>query len=632
MLGFRKRLLAGLSLGMMLVSCGGRGKHETLRPDRTSNDAPGGKAPDSASLEAGSPVDTDAGAGGEVEQALVPGVAYEIVNRNSRKCLEVGGGSSADGAGVNQWQCLGTAHQRWELESDPGGGYRIMNLDSGKCLDVAAFSEADGGVIHQWTCTGETNQAWWIESAGSGYFTIRSVFSEKDMEIGGFGAANGATANQWTYLEGPNQEWIIRPAGAGADDSTLQVDFSRDQGPADHRYSGFLYSWWNGRTPPDWSLTDLLPQYWRVGYWGTWDAQYQNMVDAGVQQIQVIVSDAYRNRGDTVVGGYAHQPNWESRSFADIAEEIAILARDNGWDRLAFDIENEPDVFRANDWVSGPPDWYLNEWVPSVRRIRAVLPSAVIVGPSFYQYNEYTMGRFLARSKVDGVEPNVLSWHFLESSPRDLAANIAAARILMEEVGLDLPVSINEYVQINHCGNVDEPVLYLAQAARGGAESIMHSSWDDMGDGSTGDAPCFDCLLTIPDQGTRAVYHVYKFYSSMRGRMMGVTPADGGSGQGNFDGVASSDPTSRTARVLFAGGSGTLNLQFLNVSDSAAYLGSRVQAEVSSVATGDGRSVVDAPTLLTQGVHNVVDNRLSVTLEGLGTDQAYLVTLTPASE
>jgi len=31
---------------------------------------------------------------------------YRIINRNSEKCLDIAGASSADGANLNQWQCV----------------------------------------------------------------------------------------------------------------------------------------------------------------------------------------------------------------------------------------------------------------------------------------------------------------------------------------------------------------------------------------------------------------------------------------------------------------------------------------------------------------------------------------------
>ena len=412
---------------------------------------------------------------------------------------------------------------------------------------------------------------------------------------------------------------------------TLHIDMADGLGAATHRYSGFLYSWWTGKAPPAWGLKDLKPQTWRVGYWGTWDSEYPSMVGAGVQQVQIIVSDAYRNRGATLINGHSHDPSWESKSFVDIAAEIAAMVKSKGWSRAAFDIENEPDVFRADDWSAGPPAWYRDEYLPSVRKIREILPGAVIVGPSYFSYKEGNLRKFLAQARADGVLPSIFSFHFLEWNPRILQKTADAARAMMAGLGLDLPISINEVFEPGHCGFVQEAVLYLAQAERARLDSMMHASWDDMGDGSTGDNPCFDCLLTIPGQQTRPAYFVYAFYASMSGKMVGLTPADSGSGASGFDGLASSDPASKTARVLFGGDSGSARLVFSNLG-SASYLGDAVHVRVDTVSSGgNGHAPISGPGKQFEGDLPVASNALTVDLDNLAPDAAYLVTLTPVN-
>jgi hypothetical protein len=43
---------------------------------------------------------------------------YRIVNRNSEKCLDIAGASSADGANLNQWQCVANStNQMFTLQA-----------------------------------------------------------------------------------------------------------------------------------------------------------------------------------------------------------------------------------------------------------------------------------------------------------------------------------------------------------------------------------------------------------------------------------------------------------------------------------------------------------------------------------
>ncbi|MGW8352343.1 RICIN domain-containing protein [Streptomyces wedmorensis] len=84
---------------------------------------------------------------------------YWLANWNSAKCLEVGGWSTANGAGVNQWACHDGNNQKW-LGVPHGEGRLIYNAHSGKCLEVKGWSTANGAQIGQWDCHGGDNQVW----------------------------------------------------------------------------------------------------------------------------------------------------------------------------------------------------------------------------------------------------------------------------------------------------------------------------------------------------------------------------------------------------------------------------------------------------------------------------------------
>ncbi|MFI1977823.1 MULTISPECIES: RICIN domain-containing protein [Streptomyces] len=128
-----------------------------------------------------------------------------VVNLNSNKCLEVGGWSTADGAGVNQWDCHEGNNQKW-LAVPYGGGNLIYNANSNKCLEVRGWSTANGAQIVQWECHGGANQQWRIHN-GNYHFALINVNSGKCLEIGGWRDDNGAPATQWDCHWGENQFW-----------------------------------------------------------------------------------------------------------------------------------------------------------------------------------------------------------------------------------------------------------------------------------------------------------------------------------------------------------------------------------------------------------------------------------------
>ncbi|WP_229070660.1 lectin [Actinoplanes sp. DH11] len=72
------------------------------------------------------------------------------------KCLDVNGGSTADGARVQIWDCNGGGAQRWVPRADGA----LVNPQSGRCLDVTGNNPADGTPVTIWTCGGGANQRW----------------------------------------------------------------------------------------------------------------------------------------------------------------------------------------------------------------------------------------------------------------------------------------------------------------------------------------------------------------------------------------------------------------------------------------------------------------------------------------
>lgn len=81
--------------------------------------------------------------------------------------LEAAGGSTADGAGLDQWTWSGGAHQQFAFNpvSDGSGSYRISNLNSGLCLDVQNGSYDAGAAIDQKPCYNDLNRRWWLTPA-----------------------------------------------------------------------------------------------------------------------------------------------------------------------------------------------------------------------------------------------------------------------------------------------------------------------------------------------------------------------------------------------------------------------------------------------------------------------------------
>src|SRR5262245_8154715 len=93
-------------------------------------------------------------------QELTPGTTYNLVGVQSNRCMEIAGGSTADGAIAQLFDCNGSARQQFRFETASGGFFFLRNVGSNKCIDVTGNSLSNGADIIQWTCHGGNNQQW----------------------------------------------------------------------------------------------------------------------------------------------------------------------------------------------------------------------------------------------------------------------------------------------------------------------------------------------------------------------------------------------------------------------------------------------------------------------------------------
>jgi uncharacterized repeat protein (TIGR03803 family) len=139
-----------------------------------------------------------------------PGGDFEIVSRNSGKCLDIFGASTDAGAPAIQWTCHGGPNQQWRLEPAGGGAFRIIARHSGQALDVFGALVDDITPIIQWPVHGGDNQAWTLEPTSGGYVRIVARHSGKALDVEFASTDDGARVIQFTPHGGANQEWLLR--------------------------------------------------------------------------------------------------------------------------------------------------------------------------------------------------------------------------------------------------------------------------------------------------------------------------------------------------------------------------------------------------------------------------------------
>ena len=152
---------------------------------------------------------------------------YEIVSRNSDKCLDVYGASTEAAASVIQWTCHGGENQQWRLEPADDGAFRVVARHSGQVLDVYAALVDDRTPIIQYPSHGGDNQLWTIEPTSDGYVRIVARHTGKLLDVEGASIYDGAQVIQYTGHGGANQQWLLRAVVSTAALVTTASD--RDQ-------------------------------------------------------------------------------------------------------------------------------------------------------------------------------------------------------------------------------------------------------------------------------------------------------------------------------------------------------------------------------------------------------------------
>ncbi|MEU6386373.1 ricin-type beta-trefoil lectin domain protein [Streptomyces bauhiniae] len=117
------------------------------------------------------------------------------------KCLDVAGGSSANGTAVQLYDCNGSTAQQWTVAAD--GSVKAL----GKCLDVVSASTANGAKVQLYDCNGTGAQRW-SYNAGTG--DVVNSAADKCLDVTDNSSANGARAQIWSCTGAANQKWTLR--------------------------------------------------------------------------------------------------------------------------------------------------------------------------------------------------------------------------------------------------------------------------------------------------------------------------------------------------------------------------------------------------------------------------------------
>lgn len=145
---------------------------------------------------------------------LKPGAVYNLVSRNSGKCLDVFDHGTANGVRLQQWACTGEDHQKFRIVLQPDSRYSLQAVPSGRFVTVGNSSQDNGAAIVIWDNQNGANQKLSFEKTTDNSYMARFNHSQKCLDVSDVSLNDGAIVHQWECLNGANQQWFFREVAA----------------------------------------------------------------------------------------------------------------------------------------------------------------------------------------------------------------------------------------------------------------------------------------------------------------------------------------------------------------------------------------------------------------------------------
>jgi hypothetical protein len=172
------------------------------------------------------------------------GVRYQLVAKNSSKCVTLSTASTATGVSVVQETCTDYTDptSQWFIEPAGDGYFRLISLAGGGAIDNGG-SLADGALVAQKPYAPIGSDQWRIVDVGGGYYKIVARNSTKCLEVPGSSTADAVQLDQRACVGGmsttptaDNQLFLLQvPATPQA--VVRSGDFEEGPGLASAKYS-----------------------------------------------------------------------------------------------------------------------------------------------------------------------------------------------------------------------------------------------------------------------------------------------------------------------------------------------------------------------------------------------------------
>jgi hypothetical protein len=416
-----------------------------------------------------------------------------------------------------------------------------------------------------------------------------NVRSEAGTSVTGTSAAKTAETKT---AETKTAETKTAAAGTAAED--LSVDLGSDTGPVSHGADGALYGIYDQGVPSEnliegmgLQTTDTKAQDGQQHPGSDALEIAQPFVDAGGQDIYIYMTDVYRD--------FPYERTSYAQYQGYMKQEIEQDLTSPYKNRIVLVPYNEPD----GNWFAGLQSnatiltAFENEWLETYQFIHQLWPQARIAGPNFYQYQGSALTSFLEFCQANDCLPNVVTWHELVN-PSTIEPDVAAFRATETSLGLNLPVSLDEYSAQYQMTSPGRMVSWLSAIENAKVSGDL-PYWNQ--NGTLGDSASEN---NIPN----GQWWLYNWYSNLTGHTVAVTSPDGNT-DNTLQAVAALDNSKKQARIILGGG--PAETADVTVKDASIF-GPTVHATVLDDQWTGMTGAAAAPTSLYDGDLTVGEN------------------------
>jgi hypothetical protein len=402
--------------------------------------------------------------------------------------------------------------------------------------------------------------------------------------------------------------------------SQLLVNLAADTGPLKYGAAGFLYGLGNDGIPSANVLAPLKPQVAAQKPEGGLqhpNGDALNVSDtffaAGGREIEIYIQDCYASWPYERLGMDDFLPKVEA-----VVRQVMTHPNRRLFSFVPF---NEPDQIWYNKTDQAAV--FFADWNTIYHRIKAIDPTARLVGPNFASYDSRLYREFLTFARDNACLPDVISWHELgDNFFGGWQTRYEDCRAIEHSLGLPTrDICINEYARIT--GDLGKPgilVQWIARFEESKVDACL-AYWTDAGSLNN---------LVTRDNYNKATgaWWLYCWYAGMTGHTVKVTSSE--ADVAGLQGLAALDPAKKEARILFGGSSGSLRLVITGFT-TAPYFENQVHAVVWETAyTGFAPS--GGPRAILEGDFPIVNGQVSIDLENLIEYSAYQMVFTPAGK